>query len=242
MSFWPLFVIMVVIFVGMVLMLRYILSRHYLTATARLQSLGADYSRRHEELKQRIAEAEQQYAEQVDRAKVEAERIVLQARQEADASRSKTLSDARQESERIVQQGLESRDAFRKEIEQQMDHRAIECACELIQVALPESLRRQIQSRWFDELLHNDVTPLDQLKTEEPIHEVKVASAFALSAEQRSALRERLTKTFGRDMTLAEETNDRLVAGLTITIGSRVLEGSLASKIQQAARRAQTSP
>jgi F0F1-type ATP synthase delta subunit len=36
--------------------------------------------------------------------------------------------------------------------------------------------------------------------------------------------------------------DEQLIAGLTITLGSLVLDGSLATKVQRAARRAQASP
>jgi F-type H+-transporting ATPase subunit delta len=65
-----------------------------------------------------------------------------------------------------------------------------------------------------------------------------VVSAFPLSAAQRQALTRWLSERIGRDITLSEQVDERLVAGLTITLGSLVLDGSLASKVRQAARRA----
>lgn len=241
MSFWPLCVLMLVIFIVMVVVLRYVLGRHYLMATTHLQSLAAEYSRRHDELKQQLGEAERHYEEQMSRAQAEAERLIAQARQEADSSRAKILEEARLESERIVQQGMESRDALRKEIEQTMDDRAIQRACELIQVALPESLRREIQSRWIDEVVQNGASQLERLKTDEPVRDATLASAFPLSPEQRRALQEWLKKGLGHDLTVTEETDERLVAGLKLTVGSRVLDASLFSRVQQAARHAQST-
>ena len=239
--FWPLFVLLLVVFVAMLIVLRYVLGRHYLNAMARLQSLGADYSRRHEELKQRAEEAQQQYQEQMAKVKTEAEQLLLGARQEASTTRAKSLEDARLESERIVQQALETREALRKEIEQTMEARAIEHACELLQVALPEPLRREIQARWLEELMRNGTSQLDRLKTDESVTEARVVSAFPLTTEQRSALREKLQHTLGGAITVNEETDDRLVAGLTITVGSRILDASLSSRVQQAARQAHAS-
>ena len=239
MSFVPFLILQVVIFVVMVVGLRRLISRNLTDASAHLQGLNAEYTKRHDELKQRLAEAERQYAEQMDRAKAEAGQLVVQARQEAESSKAKLLDDTRSESERIVQQGLESRDALRKEIEQMMEHRAIERACELIQEVLPGQLRRDIQLQWLDELLHNGLTQLDGLRTEEGIQEASVVSAFPLNDTQRQLLKERLKKKFGRDVSLTETTDDALVAGLVITLGSVVLDGSLASKLREAARHAQ---
>ncbi len=239
MSFWPLLVLQVVIFIALVVVLRRILSHNLTDATAHLQGLNAEYARRHEELKRRIEEAESQYREQMSRARTEADQLIAKAKQEADASRVRLLEEARTESERIVQQGLESRDALRKEIEQTLDARAIEQACLLVEQSLPESLRQDIQARWLEELLHNGAAPLDRLKADEAIKEVRVVSAFPLSPAQRETLAKRLRERLGRDCTLVEHTDPRLVAGLTLTLGSVVLDGSLGSKIRLAARQAQ---
>ena len=242
MSFWPFLVLQVAIFIALVVVLRRILSHNLTNAAAHLQGLNAEYTRRQEELKHRMEQAEHQYNEQTARAKMEAEQLVSQAHQEAESSRAKMLEDARRESERIVQQGLESRDAIRKELEQSMERRAIERACELLQTTLPRSLREEIQSHWLDELMQNGLTQLGDLKTEELVREARVVSAFPLNSKQQELLCKRLRDKLGPEMMLREETDERLVAGLTITIGSVVLDGSLFSRVQQAARHAQHSP
>ncbi len=242
MSFWPFLVLQIVIFIGLVAVLRRILGRNLTDATAHLQSLNAEYMRRQEELKQRLEEAEQQYRTQMTQAKVEAEHLVARSREEAESSRVRLVKEAQAESERIVQQGLESRDALRREIEQSMEARAIERACELIEEALPSQLRQDIQSHWLEELLSNGFAQLNLVETEESIHEARVVSAFPLTSEQRHALGKRLKEKLGRDVTLTEATDGRLVAGLMITLGSLVLDGSLKSKVRKAARHAHNSP
>ncbi len=238
MSFLPFLILQVVIFVALVVLLRRILSHNLTDATAHLQSLSAGYAKRHEELKQRLGEAEQQYREQMARAKVEAEQLIQQARQEAEASKTRLLEDARTESERIVHQGLQSQDALRKEIEQKMESRATERACEIIQEVLPGQLRREIQSHWLDELVGNGLAQLDRVQMAEHVQEARVVSAFPLNKDQRNVLRAWLKEKLGRDIPLNEEVDEQLVAGIVMTIGSLVLDGSLASKVRKVARHA----
>ena len=240
MSFWPLLVLQVIIFITLVVVLRRILSRNLTNAAAHLQGLNAEYIRRHEELKQRTEQAEKHYSEQTVRAKTESEHIILQARQDAESSRAKMLEETRQESERIVQQAIQSREAIRKELEESMEQRAIVRACELLQTTLPKPLRQDIQSRWLEELLQDGLGRLDRLKTpHEEARDARVVSALPLTDGQRQSLAQRLREILGREVAVSEETDERLVAGVTITIGSLVLDGSLFSRIQQAARAAQ---
>ena len=239
MSFLPFLVLQVGIFLGLACLLRLLFLKNLSGATSHLQSLSAEYTKRHEELKQRLEQTEQQYREQMARAKTEAEQLVLGAKQEAESSKGRLVEEARVESERIIQQALESREGLSKELEQGMETRAIARACELIQQILPGELREGMQSHWLDELIQDGLSHLERVTTQEPIEEAAVVSAFPLNAEQRRMLQEQLKKKFGREIPLKEAADPRLVAGLIITLGSLVFDGSLASKLQQAARHAQ---
>ena len=235
--FWPLLVIQIIVFAVAVTVLRRVLSRNFVDAATRLQDMSAEYTRRQEELKEKLAESEQQYQEQLSRAKTEAERIVATARQEAEMAKAGGLEEARLEAERIVRQGVESRDGLRKELEREMEKRSAQHACELIEEALPADLRRDIQGRWLEELLHNGLTQFDRIKKEEEVREVKIVSALPLTKEQRALLQARLKERLGRDVSLTEQVDDRLVAGLMITVGSLVFDGTLASRIKRAVRK-----
>ncbi len=236
MSFWPLLLLLLIMCAGLMFLLRFFLSRIMVDGASRLQGLSAEYGQRQDELRQRLEEAEKQYAEQITRAKTQAEQVMKQARHEADTMRSRLLDEARQESERIVQQGIESRDAIRKELEQRMEVRAVERACELIQQVLPGQLRQDVQAHWLDELLQHGLAQLERLKVQDSAGAARIVSAFPLTPEQRTLLRQHLRGALGKDLEITEATDDKLVAGLTITVGSLVLDGSLATKLQQAAR------
>ena len=237
--FWPLLVLLMILFAGMVWFLRYVLSRHYLSATVRLEGLSAEYLRRQEELKKRLGESEQQYKEQVAKAKLEAEQLVAQAKKEAESTRARLLEQARGESERIMQQAMESREGLRKEIEQGLNQRITERASALVREVLSGSMREAIQAQWLEELLRNGLGHLKELPMHEELKEARVVCAVALTAPQRELLRRRLKEQLGRELPLKEEIDEQLVAGLVITLGSLVLDGSLAARLQQALRHAQ---
>lgn len=242
MSFLPVLFVQLVAFAILVIWLRQLLSRNLMDAASRLQGLNAEYSRRHEELKQHVGEAEQQYKDQMTRAKTEAERIVAQAKQDAESSKTRLLGEARSESEQLMQKALESRGALKQELEREMDARAIERACKLVQEVLAGQLRREVQSYWLDELIQNGLAHLDGVKMGDGVNEARVISVFPLNEQQRRALRDRLKQQLGREVAIKEETDEGLVAGLTIILGSLVLDGSLSSKLQDAVRRAKESP
>ena len=238
MSFLPFVLLQIVIFAGLVVVLRKVLSRSATDTAAHLEGLSAEYTRRQEELKKRLEESERQYNEQVAKGKEESQRLVAGAKQEAGALQAKTLEDARQESERIVQQAVETRDALRRDIEREINAKALERANDLIQRALPLSLREELQKRWFEDLFRDGLAKQFERLNGESASEVKVVSALPLTKEQSATLRAKLKERLGKDATITEETDDRLVAGLVLTVGSLVFDGSLATRIQDAMRRA----
>jgi F0F1-type ATP synthase membrane subunit b/b' len=240
MSFWPLLILQLIVFAALVLLLRHVMTHHLATATAHLQQLNADYTRRHEELSARLAAAEQQHRDQTARAKQEAEHLLAQARQEAESARAKMLEDARTESERIAQQGMRHQESLRQEMEQAMHARAVERACELIRGLLPQELAQALQSQWLDALLQEGLAQLPPLNGSEPPREAHVTSAVPLSEPQRTALRRRLAAQCGREIALQETVEPQLITGLRLTLGSLVLDGTLATKLERVARQAQS--
>src|SRR6185295_12225695 len=106
MSYLPWLILQVVVVAGAIAVLRRVLSQHFIAAASRLQDMSAEYTRRQEELKERLGESERQYQEQLVQAKQESDRIVTEARREADAGKAARLEEARVEGERIVQQAL----------------------------------------------------------------------------------------------------------------------------------------
>lgn len=234
-----LLVLQAVIFIGLVIVLRRLMGRHATTATAHLQGLSQEYVKKHDELKKRLEETERHYQEQVLKAQEEAHQVIAEAMKEAESAKQQVLDQAHQEAERIIQQAARAREALKQELIQSMDAKAIERACELLQAVLPQVLREATHSQWLTELITNGLIAVERLETREPVREATVVSAFPLSEAQRTLLRQRLQKALGASVTLQETVDPTLVAGLVITVGHLVLDGSLASKLREATRQAQ---
>lgn len=239
MSLIQVLVLNVVIFAGLVAVLRRLMGRHAMTATAHLQGLSQDYLKKQEELKKRLEDAERRYQEQLVKAQEEAHHIKAQALTEGEETKQRLLDEARHEAERVIQQAMQARENLRQELVQSLEARAVERACELLQQALPQDLREATHAHWLEELIKNGLIHMERIESREELREAKVVSAFPLTPSQRKQLLERLQAALGAAVTLQEAVEPRLVAGLVVTIGHLVLDGSLSSKLLEAARHAQ---
>ena len=231
-------IVLVLAFAGLVVGLRYLMGRYAATTTAHLHGLSQDYLKKQEELKKRLEEAERHYQEQLSKTQEAAQLLKTQALNEAETARRQSLEQARQEAERIVQQAIQAREALQQEASKSIEGRAIERACELVQAVLPAALREAAQGTWLDELLDNGALAKESLTIREAVREARVVSAAPLSAAQRARLQARLRALVSQELTIQETVDPALVAGLTITLGHLVLDGSFASKLKEAARHA----
>ncbi len=238
-SIVPLIVLLVVISIVMIMMLRMTLRSQVSNATTHLQELSQEYLKKQEELKAHLESVDRQYQEQVAKAKTEIDRLRTQAEQEMEVDRQRVITHAREEAERIVRQAMESRDALRRELEQSMERHVIDQACALIQQTLSPEFRQQVHTQWWDELTQDGFGGLDRLCVDESVQEAHVRSAFPMTREQQQHLQHRLRAKLNRTLTLHEEVDPSLVAGFVLSLGSVIIDGSMASQLQKMARRAQ---
>lgn len=234
----PLVLFLLILFIGFVVVLRAILIRYSTQATGHLQQLTQEAAAQEQVLRKKIEAADARAQEQMAKATEEAQQAKQRLLQEAEQARQQLVDQARQEGERIVAQAMQAREALQREMTRLIEQRATERACELLQEALPEPLRKATHTQWMDDLLQNGWISTDRLETQEEIREARVVSAFPLTATQRKTLLERLQAAVGSPLTVQESVDPKIVAGVTITLGHLVLDGSLVSKLQEAARRA----
>ena len=230
-------VVVLVLFAGgLMVLFRQVTVREMARNTAHLQALSQEYLKKQEELKQRVAESDRRYHEQLDMAKTEMERMRTQAVQEAEATRQQIIAQARQESEEFIQKAMESREALKREIEESMQRRITEAAQQLARETLSTELRGVVQAQWLNDLIDRGLADLPPLNSREGIREAQVVSAVALTEEQRKRLQQRLNAVAGGTLKIQETVDAALIAGMTITLGHTVLDGSLRSRLEQASR------
>ncbi|MEK7216324.1 MAG: F0F1 ATP synthase subunit delta, partial [Chloroflexota bacterium] len=204
-----------------------------------LQGLSQDYLKKHDELKTRLEETERHYQEQILKAQEEAHQMMAQALKDAESARQQAIEQAHVEAERIMAQATKTRETLQQEMIQSMELKAVEQAGELVKTVLPQILRQAAHEDWLTQLISDGLVDGQKLDTRETCRDATVVSAFPLTDAQRTLLQERLEQVMGGPITMKETVEPALIAGLTITIGHMVLDGSLSNKLREATRHAQ---
>ena len=229
-------IMMVVIFGGLILILRKVLSQNVSLATRHLDELNDDYAKKEADLKRQLDDVRQKSEEMIRKAQEEAAQARAQMMKDAEAQKVKLLQETHTQAEELMQQADKSRQMLLDEIKDRIAREAVDKACELIQETLPEQFKLKVHEHWMEELMESGFAQLERLKIPEDIKEVKIISAFALNEGQRKNLTRKLKDALNKDISLKEEIDPRVVAGFIIHIGSLVLDGRKKHKIQERAR------
>ena len=184
----------IIIFIGLIVMFRKILSKNVVLATRHLEELNMEYSKKDMEVSKRLNEAKQKYEEILAKARKEAEEEKATILKEAGVEQEKIINDARSQGEAIIQQADKSRRLLISEIEERIHKEAVNKACELIQLTLPEKFKKGVHLQWTDELAEESLSQMQQLQVPKNIKEVKVTSAFPLSDTQRKNIQKKVQK------------------------------------------------
>lgn len=223
-----------IIFAGLIYVFRRIFSSNVISATKHLEGLSQDFNQKQESLKKKLEEAERIYQEKLADAQEVANKIKEQFLKEAQGEKDKIISDAYQKAEEVMQQADKARQSLIAEIEQKIEERSLQHAVSLVQRALPERIRQEIHSRWFDDLAGSVFEQLERLHIPQDASEAKVMSAFALDDKQRTALLTKIQDKLKRSINLKEEIDPNIIAGVIINIDGLIFDGSLRFKIQEA--------
>ena len=222
--------------VGIFVAVRYYLFQNVTRATSHLDRLSENYARKEEEANKQLDEARERSTQILAEAGEEAEEIKTKASEETQEEREKVLKEARLQSEQIIQQANKTRDFLMGEMDKKIHEAAVLEACDLIREVIPDEIRKETHSLRLKELLVAGLEGLGNVSLPDTAREVCVTSACELTEDERFVLERELRKKIGDDIEIKEETDSGLIAGLSITVGGVVVDGSLRYSIQEAAK------
>ena len=219
--------------VGLIVIFRKILNQNVSSATRHLESMNEEYVKKEKELNCRLEEIDDASNEKIQKATEEGEEERKKILDEAEGQKQHIINDARNQAKMIVEQAEKTRDLLILEIDDRITQEGLGKACELIQHCLPEEFKREIHTRWVKELLENGFENSDHMQVDTSVEEAKIRTAFTLSETDMENIQKRISEYLKHDVRIAQETDSKLVAGIVVTIGSLVFDGSLNNRVQE---------
>lgn len=238
MLFFFLVFLQLALFAALIFFLKGILTRHITSATAHLNQLNEDYTQKEEHAKKRMEDAEHYYDEIFVKAKTAAETVQAVMLKEGQEAHDQLIEQARLKSEQILTQAEQAKKIMLKEWEDRLAAGSVEKASELLQDLLPAEIHKDMHSRWVEEALKHGFDDLSRLHLPEDLREAHVISAHALTADQKEKLQKKIKEKVHRDLRLEEQVDASLIAGFRMTIANAEIDGTLKSRLKEAAKHA----
>ncbi|MFH1128195.1 MAG: F0F1 ATP synthase subunit delta [Candidatus Omnitrophota bacterium] len=228
-----LLVIQLTTFIILILVLRVLFYRHLNSALKRLRELQEEALAKEANIKDELDRLKLVKLAEVEKGKLEAKRIMENAKKQAEVLRVKLEEDAKQESQKIITLGKEMVEKSQKSLAANIEMRALNLAQEMIKYTFSEKGIEFLQHLLMDELI-TEIENLDKEKVSVKSGRAKVVSSAALSEEEKARLKKTLSSNLGYELVIEETIDPALVTGLVIQIGEFVIDGSLSNKLKKA--------
>jgi F0F1-type ATP synthase delta subunit len=203
-------------------------------AVKRLNEDIAKVNAKQSELMRKLREAD----DELNRKRAEAKDLVDRMRADAETmtkqEREKIIQKAREESEEIIAKANHSKEKIRKEIEQDMENKAIHYGVTI----LSDILSQRSQSVFSQVLVEEFVEKLktvDVSKINPSIQEMEVVTLVSLGDQHKTQISQVLNNRLNRQITLKASTDPKIGGGVVLKFGSMALDGSIRSLIREKA-------
>lgn len=170
-----------------------------------------------------LGKAQQDAAHVVREATERAEKVALEIRVAAEHEAEKLREEAAEAAEQARIQTL-------AELRGQVAGLAIAAAQKLIGEALDEKRQHSLVADFFSGLKSGKVVVLeDQALTGSS---AEVTSALPLTTEEQSTVRDQVLRQMGDGATISFRVDPRILGGLVIRVGDKVLDGSVSAQLE----------
>ncbi len=204
-------------------------------ALRRLQVLHQESLEKEEVLNKEIERARVQAQSEIARSKEEARYIIEEAKKKAEKVSLECCDKAQEEAKKIFAESMDNAKKRETEILAGVEQKAAGMAMDLIKYAFSSQDQRVLHAQMIDELIE-EFKRLDQEKFSVHAETVVVSTAISLSEKERKDLKAAIEQKLPGTVTIEEEVDEAMIAGLVLRVGGLVVDGSLKSKFNRITR------
>ena len=228
-----LIVIQVLTFFAIVFVLRKLLYTESAREAKRLAQLREENSVKERELREKIEAANGVYKEKLAKTEEDIKRLRRKAEEENEQARKKLMEKAKAEADELVRAAVNAKEKMRDEVSIEMKARCPAIASQIFEAVLSDKVKEAVHKEFIREVI-NQVKKMDGSRFNVKAKSAELSSAYPLSREEKHEITAALEAKLGRDVSAEEKKDKGLVAGLSIKLGSLLIDGTLANRLRQA--------
>lgn len=229
------FIILQVLVFGLIIFfIKRILSKDTMTAETRLNQVYEELLEKQKQVTQKIEEAEKEYVAKKEEATALVAKMKKEAQAELSTKEDTVIKEAKAQADEMVQKARASAEDLRKRLQKEESAKVIEYCSSLIQQALTPTTIAAIHRQMVQEFISRGDS-LDFSTVSTDVMEVNIKTASALLPEEKEAIDKLINSKLNREIKSQEVEDTKLIAGVALEFGTLILDGCLASAINDAA-------
>lgn len=231
-------ILQVIVFSAVIYFLKKILYGDTENAVKRLGTVYEDMVQKQKDLTEKIEEGEKELQIKKEEAMAIAEKLTNQAMDDVRKKEDEILKKARGEAEEILAKAHASKETLRREMEVEASKKMIDFSMMLLGAAFDENLQALVHERYVQNFIvqakQSDLASVDSSG-----QNFVIRSALPLKEGEKKEIQKVLyEKLASTNFKIEEMTDEKLIAGIALQIGSLVLDASFANALKDAADKA----
>ncbi len=229
----PIIIMHMVVLVVLIGFIRVIIVGHAKRATTRVKQVEDEVRKKEEDIKREIEEHEKDF----DAKKAEADRQLQaqreESRREAAQLKEQAIAEAKKGSQKIIEQAHKNERKIKEQIARQMEEKTVEYGGRVFKLVFSDLMTGDLNKQFINELIDAlDEIEKGSITVDSP--EATIITSHPLEAEQKKRLQSVLRDKFNDQATIEESTDEGLLGGLVLKMGSLEIDGSLRNRYQEA--------
>jgi len=229
----PIVLLHVVVLVLVVVFIRMVIGGMASRTIRQVRQVEDEVQKREDEIKRDIAEHEQAFASMKQDAEREIQGRRDESRREIARLKEQALTEAKAEGSKIIELARQNEQKLRDQIARQMDDKAIEYGGKVFHLVFSDLMTEVLDRQFISELI-DALRDIDKGSITVESTEAEVTVSHALDPAQHDELEGVLRETFGDGVTLSETTDESILGGLILKIGTLEIDGSLRNRYKEA--------
>ncbi|MGE3980116.1 MAG: F0F1 ATP synthase subunit delta [Candidatus Omnitrophota bacterium] len=184
------------------------------------------------ELGRKLKQIDEELEQKRTEARELAQKMHNDAEQGSKEKKEEIIRKAREESEEIIDKAKQSTEKMRKELEKEMDVRAISFGMAIINKILSQKSKGVFDQALTTEFIENlKVTDTSHIGPD--VNAVQLITVNPVSETVKSEISKILKEKLGRELTMNAVTSADIGGGVILKFGSLALDGSMKSLIRE---------
>lgn len=234
----PIFGLHIVLLGAIIVFVRLYLQGSARRAVARVREVEEEVRKREENMRLEMDQHERDLAERKAEFDREMEALQDEAKREAAHVKERAINEAKRDAQKIVEQAQSNEKKLREQIEREMEEKAVHYGGRIFQLVFSDLVTAELNAIFTGELI-DALNEIESGTVTVDTPDAQITTSHTLPDEVRERLTAVLREKFHDKAAVTEHTDEKLLSGVILKMGSLEIDGSLLNRYHEAVHEVQ---